>query len=98
MPQEVVQAQSLADSGEWSIESGTELFSGVNISNAHGATVASIVVVYPKREFDTHSSAVVKNIATTTLGLLVIFSAESGREPMPRLPPIMPMSHTQGLP
>jgi predicted MFS family arabinose efflux permease len=75
VPQEVVQAQSLADSGEWSIESSTELFSGVNISNAQGATVASIVVVYPKREFDTHSSAVVKNIATTTLGLLVIFSA-----------------------
>jgi MFS family permease/HAMP domain-containing protein len=37
--------------------------------------VASIVVVYPKREFETHSSAVVENIATTTLGLLVIFSA-----------------------
>jgi predicted MFS family arabinose efflux permease/methyl-accepting chemotaxis protein len=75
VPQEVVQAQSLADSGEWSIESDTELFSGVNISNAQGATVASIVVVYPKREFDNHSSAVAKNIATTTLGLLVIFSA-----------------------
>ena len=75
VPQEVVQAQSLSDSGEWSVESDTELFSGVNISNAQGATVASIVVVYPKREFETHSSAVVENIATTTLGLLVIFSA-----------------------
>jgi MFS family permease/methyl-accepting chemotaxis protein len=75
VPKEVVQAQSLADSGEWSIESDTELFSGVNISNAQGTTVASIVVVYPKREFDTHSSAVVENIAITTLGLLAIFSA-----------------------
>ena len=75
VPQEVVQAQSLSDSGEWSVESDTELFSGVNISNAQGATVASIVVVYPKRKFETHSSAVVENIATTTLGLLVIFSA-----------------------
>jgi MFS family permease len=75
VPREVVRAQSLAESGEWSIESDTNLFSGVNISSAQGTTVASIVVVYPKREFDRHSMAVVKDIATTTLGLLAIFSA-----------------------
>jgi len=75
VPKEVVQAQSLADSGKWSIENDAELFSGVNISNAQGTAVASIVVVYPKREFDTHSSAVIENIAITTLGLLAIFSA-----------------------
>ncbi len=74
MPPEVVKAQALSDSGKWSVESDTQLFSGINIANAQGATVASVVVVYPKLEFDRHSAAVVKTIATTTLGLLLIFS------------------------
>jgi len=75
VPDEVKLAQSLADSGEWSVESDTELFSGISIRNAAGGTVANIVIVYPKEEFDAHTAAVVKHIASVTLGLLVIFSA-----------------------
>ncbi len=75
VPDEVRQAQSLADGGEWSVESDTQIFSGVSINNATGATIASIVVVYPKQEFDAHTAAVVKHIAITTLGLLIIFAA-----------------------
>jgi predicted MFS family arabinose efflux permease len=74
VPRKVAQAQSLADSDKWSVESDSELFSGANISNAQGATVASIVVVYPKREFDAHSTTVIREIALTSLGLLFIFS------------------------
>jgi predicted MFS family arabinose efflux permease len=75
VPDMVTQAQSLSDGGKWSIESDSELFSGANISNAQGVTVASIVVVYPKREFDKYNTTVVKDIASTTIGLLLIFSA-----------------------
>ena len=75
VPGEVRQAQSLADGGEWSVESDTQIFSGVSINKATGATVASIVVVYPKQEFDVRTTAVVKHIAITTLGLLIIFAA-----------------------
>ncbi len=75
VPKQVVQAQYLAESSEWSVESDSELFSGVNILNAQGSTVAGIVVVYPKQEFDSRSNAVIKHIAITTLGLLIIFSA-----------------------
>ena len=75
VPDEVRQAQSLADGGKWSVESDTQIFSGVSINNATGATVASIVVVYPKQEFDARTTAVVKHIAITTLGLLIIFAA-----------------------
>ena len=71
----VMQAKSLADGDLWSVESESALFSGINISNSAGTTVASIVVVYPKQEFDAHSASVVKHIAITTLVLLVIFSA-----------------------
>ncbi|MFA9418754.1 MAG: MFS transporter [Gammaproteobacteria bacterium] len=74
VPDEVRQAQSLAEDGEWSVESDTQIFSGVSINNATGATVASIVVVYPKQEFDTRTTAVVKHIAITTIGLLIIFA------------------------
>ena len=75
VPDEVKLAESLADSGEWSVESDTELFSGISIRNAAGGTVANIVIVYPKEEFDVQTAAVVKHIASVTLGLLVIFSA-----------------------
>jgi predicted MFS family arabinose efflux permease len=74
VPKEVQLAQSLADGSEWSVESDTELFSGVSISNAAGTTVGNIVVVYPKSEFDTHTATVVRHVATTTIILLVIFS------------------------
>jgi MFS family permease len=75
VPDTVMQALSLADGDLWSVESESALFSGVNISNSAGITVAGIVVVYPRHEFDAHSAAVVEHIATTTLGLLFIFSA-----------------------
>ena len=75
VPDEVKLAQSIADDVQWSVESATELFSGISIHNAAGTTVANIVVVYPKEEFDAHTTAVIKNIATTTLALLIIFSA-----------------------
>jgi len=75
VPKEVQLAQSLADGGEWSVESDTELFSGISISNAAGTTVGNIAVVYPKSEFDTHTAAVIRHIAATTITLLVIFSA-----------------------
>ena len=74
VPNAVMQAQTLADGDLWSVEIESALFSGVNISNSAGITVGSIVVVYPKQEFDAHSAAVVKNIAITTLVLLAIFS------------------------
>ena len=75
VPKQVVQAQYLAETSEWSVESDSELFSGVNILNAQGSTVAGIVVVYPKQEFESRSNAVINHIAITTLGLLIIFSA-----------------------
>ena len=75
VPDEVTLAQSLADSGEWSVESDTELFSGISIVNAGGTTVGNIVVVYPKREFNAHTTAVVKHVAVVTLQLLILFSA-----------------------
>ncbi|TDJ16677.1 MAG: MFS transporter [Gammaproteobacteria bacterium] len=75
VPDEVKLAQSLADSSQWSVETDTELYSGISIRNAAGTTVANIVVVYPKEEFVERTTAVVKHIATTTLGLLIIFSA-----------------------
>jgi predicted MFS family arabinose efflux permease len=74
VPDEVVLAQSLAETSEWSVESDTELFSGISISNAAGATVGNIVVVYPKAEFNAHSAGVVRHIASVTLLLLIIFS------------------------
>ncbi len=75
VPDEVKLAQALADGGEWSVESNTELYSGVSILNVAGTTVANIVVVYPKEELVARTAAVVKHIATITLGLLIIFSA-----------------------
>ncbi len=75
VPDRVRQAQALADGSVWSVESDTELFSGVSITNAAGSTVASIVVVYPKQEFDARTTAIAKHIAITALGLLIIFSA-----------------------
>jgi len=75
VPGAVKLAQSLTDGVQWSVESATELFSGVNIRNATGTTAASVVVVYPKEEFDTRTAAVIKSIAATTLVLLVLFSA-----------------------
>ena len=74
VPDEVKLAQSLDDSGKWSVESDTQLFSGISIFNAAGTTVGSIVVVYPKDELNARIAAVVKRIATITLGLLIIFS------------------------
>ncbi len=74
VPDEVKLAQSLDDSGEWSVESDTQLFSGISIFNAAGKTVGNIVVVYPKDELNARTAAVVKHIATITLGLLIIFS------------------------
>ena len=74
VPEKVQLAQSLADGSEWSVESDTELFSGVSISNAAGTTVGNIVVVYPKSEFEAQTAAVTRHIATTTITLLVIFS------------------------
>ncbi|TFH46149.1 MAG: hypothetical protein E4H01_10430, partial [Lysobacterales bacterium] len=75
VPDKVRRAQSLADGAQWSVETDTELFSGISILNATGATVANVVVVYPKEEFHARTTAVIKNIATITLGLLIIFSA-----------------------
>ncbi|MEE8286414.1 MAG: MFS transporter, partial [Gammaproteobacteria bacterium] len=75
VPDEVKLAQSLADSSEWSVETDTELYSGFSIFNAAGTTVGNIVVVYPKEELDTRTTAVVKHIVSITLGLLIIFSA-----------------------
>jgi MFS family permease len=75
VPESVMQAHHLADADEWSVESDTEIFSGVSINNASGSTVANIVVVYPKQEFDARTNAVVKRIAIITFGLLIIFSA-----------------------
>ncbi len=74
VPDEVKLVQSLNDSGKWSVESDTQLFSGVSIFNAAGKTVGNIVVVYPKDELNARTAAVVKHIATITLGLLIIFS------------------------
>jgi hypothetical protein len=74
-PDKVKLAQSLADGVQWSVESATDLFSGISILNAARTTVANVVVVYPKEEFDTHTTAVNNKIATITLSLLLIFSA-----------------------
>ena len=74
-PDKVILAQSLAETSEWSVESESELFSGISINNAAGTTVGNIVVVYPKEEFSARTTAVVKHIASITLGLLVIFSS-----------------------
>ena len=59
VPDVVKFAQSLAEGSEWSVESDAELFSGTNISNAAGKVVGSIVVVYPKEEFNAHNKAVI---------------------------------------
>jgi len=75
VPDKVRRAQALADGVQWSVESGTELFSGISILNATGTTVANVVVVYPKEEFDARTTAVNRKIAATTLVLLLIFSA-----------------------
>lgn len=75
VPAKVKLAQSLADGIQWSVETATELFSGISILDAADATVANVVVVYPKEEFEARTDAVVKNIATITIGLLLIFSA-----------------------
>jgi MFS family permease len=75
VPDKVRRAPSLTDDVQWSAETDTELFSGISILNAAGTTVANVVVVYPKEEFDARSTVVVENIATITLGLLLIFSA-----------------------
>jgi predicted MFS family arabinose efflux permease len=75
VPDKVKLAPALTESIKWSVESATELFSGISIRNAAGSTVANIVIVYPKEEFDAHTAAVVKSIATITFALLVIFSA-----------------------
>jgi len=75
MPENVTLAQALSETMRWSIESETDLYSGVRISSPVGKTVANIVVVYPKQEFDARTAAVVRHIATTTGILLVIFSA-----------------------
>ena len=74
VPDEVRLAQTFADGVEWSVESATELFSGISIKNAAGTTVGNVVVVYPKSEFEAHTAAVVEDIATRTFTLLVIFS------------------------
>jgi len=39
VPKEVILAQSLAESSEWSVESETELFSRISINNSAGARV-----------------------------------------------------------
>jgi len=75
VPDAVIQAQTLSEGDLWSVESESALFSGINILNSAGTTVGSIVVVYPKQEFDAHSTAMVKHIAFTTLALLAIFSS-----------------------
>ena len=74
VPEQVRLAQSFAEDVQWSIESAAELFSGISIHNAAGATVASIVVVYPKEEFEAQTTDVIRKIATTTFALLTIFS------------------------
>ena len=75
VPKEVMLAQSLAESSEWSVESKNSLYSGISINNSAGTTVGNIVVVYPKEEFDARTTAVAKQIASITLGLLIIFSS-----------------------
>ena len=74
VPEKIRLAQAYAEDLQWSVESPTELYSGISIHNAAGATVANIVVVYPKEEFETQTTAVIERIATITLGLLIIFS------------------------
>ena len=92
VPDEVKLAQSLAHGGKWSVESAAKLFSGINIFNAAGTVVGSIVVVYPKVEFNAHTTAVVKHIATTTFGQSI--SQGTYREPM-SLPPTANLHHLQ---
>lgn len=75
VPDNVTLAQGLSDSDKWSVESDEDLYSAVSVLNAAGNTVANVVVVYPKEEFDARTLAVVEHIATITIVLLVIFSA-----------------------
>ena len=75
VPKEVILAQSLAEGSKWSVESDTELYSGISINNTAGTTVGNIVVVYPKEEFDALTTAVARHIASITLVLLIIFSS-----------------------
>ena len=75
VPEEVTLAQALSDGDKWSVESQKNLYSGVSILDTGGKSIANIVVVYPKEEFDARTAAVLRRIAVTTSVLLIIFSA-----------------------
>ena len=72
---EVLLAQSLDKTGNWSLETAGDFLSGVTIADSAGETVGGIVAAFPKADFLAKTNKVVWSLAVAAAGLLVVFSA-----------------------
>jgi predicted MFS family arabinose efflux permease len=75
VPRDVLLAQSIRKTGDWSVETADGFLSGVTIPDASGEPVAGIVAAFPKGDFIAKTNAVVWRLAYAAVGLFVVFSA-----------------------
>lgn len=52
VPDEVTSAQTIENNGKWSVETAGKIFSGFSVLDDKDQLVGSIVIVYPKDNFN----------------------------------------------
>ena len=74
VPDEVTNAQTIENNGKWSIETAEKIFSGVSVLDDKNQLVGSIVIVYPKDNFNFKSTKLGHFFLSISFGLFCIFS------------------------
>jgi predicted MFS family arabinose efflux permease len=74
VPDEVIRAQAIENNGKWSIETPEKIFSGLSVSDDKDQLVGSIVVVYPKDDFNFKSAQLGHFFLLISFALFCIFS------------------------
>ena len=71
---QILAAQREESGSRWTLETGSEMVSGVSIRDEDGTIVGGLVAFYPRRELIERSARVARDIAVAALALLAVFS------------------------
>jgi hypothetical protein len=69
---ETLFAQAAANGARWSVETGSELLSGIKILDPAGATIGGLVVVYPATDLDVARSTMMRRVGTVAAAIALL--------------------------
>ncbi len=72
--EEILRAQNNADLQEWGVETDENFYSGSSIFNDQGQLLGSVVLVYPKTEFNQKKERLGKFLSAAALATFAVFA------------------------